>query len=185
MASIDISARIIGNAELSAALARLSSHDIPKAIAYGVRIAARGGKAAIGKQVSARYAIGSRRVGNDVTGPTFGPGGLSAILRTSRKPPTAMQFRPRETRKGLAFTQIKGERTVIKSGFIAKGLTFRREGKARMPLSVIHGPSLHAIYTGGRFASEIQSATEERIAEQLVNGILQKIGKLGAGYGRA
>lgn len=184
MAQIDISARIIGDTELAQTLARLSSHDIPKAIKYGVRIAARGGKAAIGKQVSARYAMGSRRVQQDVSNPTFTEGGLTAILRTSRKPPTAMQFKARETAKGLAFNQIKGERTVIKSGFIAKGLPFRRVGKARMPLSVIHGPSLHAIYTGGRFAGQIQSATEDRIAEQLVKGILQKLGKLGAGYGR-
>jgi hypothetical protein len=181
---IDISARVIGDKELSGALARLSSQDIPKAIRYGVRIAARGGKAAIGKEVSSRYAIGSRRVQRDVSAPTFSEGGLTAILRTSRKPPTAMQFKARETRKGLAFTQIKGERTIIRSGFIAKGLPFRRVGKARMPLSVIHGPSLHAIYTGGRFAGQIQQATEDRIAEQLVNGILQKLSKLGAGYGR-
>lgn len=43
MARIDISARIIGDKELAAALARLSSHDIPKAIKAGVRDAARCG----------------------------------------------------------------------------------------------------------------------------------------------
>ena len=45
MAQIDISARIIGDKELSAALARLSSHDVPKAIKAGVREAAEIGRA--------------------------------------------------------------------------------------------------------------------------------------------
>lgn len=183
MAQIDISARVVGDKELAAALAKMSSADIPTALKHGVRVAARGARTVLGKEISARYAIGSGRVKKDVTQPTYQQGGLTAIIRTSRKPPTAMQFKARETRKGLAFTQIKGERTVIKSGFIAKGLPFKRMTKKPYPLDVVHGPSIYAIYTGGRYAQQLQKVTEERVAEQLVSGTLQRLRAMGRGFG--
>jgi hypothetical protein len=76
----------------------------------------------------------------------------------------------------------KGQRTVVKSGFIAKGLPFKRKGAARLPLDVIKGPSIHAIYTGGKHAQPIQQATQQRIEEQLAKGILQGLRKVGAGF---
>jgi hypothetical protein len=175
MASIDISAQIIGDKELSVALARLSSHDIPKAIKAGVRYAARGGSTAIAKNIRASYSLSSARVKQDISSPQFRDGGQTAVLRTSRKPITAMQFKARQTRRGLSMAIYKGQRTVVARGFIAKGLPFQRVGKDRLPLRVIHGPSIHAIYTGGKFAGQIQQATEQRIEERLVTGILRGI----------
>ena len=183
MAQIDISARILGDTELTRTLERMSSLDIPKAIKGGVKYAARGGGVAISTNIRARYSLTAGRIKQDISKPQFTQGGLTAIIRTSRKPITAMQFKPKETRKGLRLSIYRGERTVVKSGFIAKGLPFKRRGKERMPLDVIHGPSLHAVFTGGRFASQIQEATNTRIAEQLEKGILRELGRIGRGFG--
>jgi hypothetical protein len=181
MAPIEITAKVLGDQELSAALARMSSHDIPKAIKSGVAYAARGGKTAIAKNITASYSVSSGRVKQDVSAPQFRDGGQTAVLRTSRKPITAMQFKARQTKAGLTMAIYKGQRTTVSRAFIAKGKPFQRVGQARMPLRVIHGPSVHAIYTGGRFSGQIQQATEQRISEQLVTGILRGI----RGAGRA
>jgi hypothetical protein len=184
MAQIDITAQVIGDQELARTLQRMSSLEIPKAIKAGVRYAARGGAVAISKNVGARYSLSASRIKQDVSTPQFTQGGLSAIIRTSRKPITAMQFKPRQTRQGLSMAIYKGQRTVVKSGFIAKGLPFKRKGRERMPIDVIHGPSLHAIYTGGRHSQAITQATEQRISEQLQKGILRELGRIGRGFGR-
>lgn len=184
MAIINISAAILGDEQLSRTLAQLSAHDIPKAIKAGVRYAARGGRTVLAKNIRQRYGLTTGRIKQDVSDPQFRDGGQTAILRTSRKPITAMQFKPKETRKGLRLSIYRGERTVVKSGFIAKGMPFRRVGKERMPLDVIHGPSLHAIYTGGKHAGSMQQATEQRISEQLEKGILRSLGAMGRGFSR-
>ena len=185
MAQIDISARILGDTELAQALARLSSHDIPKAIRSGVRDAARAGRTTMAKSIGQRYALTAGRIKQDVLQPQFRDGGQTAIIRTSRKPITAMQFKPRETRTGLSMSIYRGQRTVVKSGFIAKGLPFKRRGKERMPLDVVHGPSVHAIFTGGKWAPALQARTELRIEDALESGILRALGAMGRGYGRA
>ena len=185
MAQIDITARILGEDELRTALQRMSGQDIPKAIRSGVRYAARGGRTAIAKNIRASYTLTSARIKQDTSQPQYRDGGQTAVIRTNRRPITAMQFKARETRRGLSLAIYKGQRTVVRRGFIAKGLPFRRQGQARYPLDVIHGPSIHAIYTGGQFAGQIQAATERRIEEQLMQGILRSISGMGRGYGRA
>lgn len=185
MATIDISARIIGDTELSAALARLSSHDIPKAIRAGVRDAARAGRTTLAKSIGQRYSLSAARIKQDVPTARISDGGQTAVITTSRKPITAMQFKPRQTSRGLTMAIFRGERTLVRSGFIAKGLPFKRKGKERMPISVILGPSIHAIYTGGKWAPALQARTEVRIEEALQSGILRALGAMGRGYGRA
>lgn len=175
MAQIDISARVLGDQELSAALARMSSLDIPQAIKAGVRYAARGGTTAISKNIRASYSITAGRIKQDISEPSYRDGGLTAIIRTSRKPITAMQYGAKQTKAGISMAIYRGQRTMVKSGFIAKGLPFKRRGKKRFPLDTIKGPSIHAIYTGGKHAGQIQQATEQRISEQLVTGITRGI----------
>lgn len=184
MAQIDISARIIGDKQLSAALARLSSNDIPKAIRSGVRDAARAGRTTLAKSIGQRYSLSAGRIKQDVSQAQFLNQGQTAIIRTSRKPITAMQFKARQNAKGLSMSIYRGQRTVVKSGFIAKGLPFVRRGKERMPIRVIQGPSIHAIYSGGKWAPALQARTEVRIEEALENGILRSLGAMGRGFGR-
>lgn len=184
MARIDISARVIGDQQLAQTLARLSSHDIPKAIKAGVRDAARAGRTTLAKSIGQRYSLTASRIKQDVPNARFMAGGQTAVITTSRKPITAMQFKPKETRKGLSMSIYRGQRTVVKSGFIAKGLPFRRRGKERFPLDVIHGPSIHAIYTGGKWAPALQARTEVKIEDALEKGILRSLQGMGRGFGR-
>ena len=184
MARIDITAQLVGEEKLRSTLQRMSAHDIPKAIKAGVRYAARGGKTAIAKNIRAHYSLKSARIKQDVSDARFQDGGQTAVLRTSRKPPTAMQFKAKDVRpKGVTMAIYKGKRTRGKGGFIAQGLPFVRTSKARYPLDTIKGPSIHAIYTGGKFAGQIQQATRHRLEEQLMKGILRSIGGMGRGFG--
>ena len=184
MAQIDISARIIGDEKLAQTLAKLSSHDIPKAIKGGVKDAARAGRTTLAKVIGQRYSLSAARIKQDVSQAQFSANGQTAVIRTSRKPITAMQFRPRQTSTGLSMSIYRGQRSVVRSGFMAKGLPFRRRGKERMPLDVIHGPSIHAIYTGGKWSPALQGRTEVRIEDALEKGILRALGAMGRGYGR-
>lgn len=162
----------------------MSTRVIPKAIKAGVRYASRGGKTAIAKNIRAHYSLTSGRIKQDISEPQYRDGGQTAVLRTSRKPPTAMAYKARDVRpKGDTFSVYKGQRTEVKRGFIAKGLPFVRTGGSRYPFKTIVGPSVHAIYSGGKFAGQIQRDTEQRIEEQLVKGILRSIGGMGRGFG--
>lgn len=185
MANIDISARITGDRELTATIGRLSSHDVPKAIRAGVRDAARAGRTTMARSIGQRYSLSAGRIKEDISQPRFSQGGELAVISTSRDPITVMQFRPRETSQGLSMTIFRGSRTVAKGGFLAKGLPFKRRGAERMPLDVIHGPSIHAIYTGGHWAPALQARTEIRIEEALENGIIRSLQGMGRGFGRA
>lgn len=185
MARIDISARVIGDEELARTLAKLSSHDIPKAVRAGVREAASKGRTTLAKSIGQRYFLSAARIKQDVPTARIAGDGQTAVITTSRKPITAMQFKPRQTRRGLSMSIYRGQRSVVKSGFMAKGLPFKRRGKSRYPLDVIHGPSIHAIYTGGKWSPALQARTELRIETVLVEEILRRIKAMGRGFGRA
>lgn len=200
MAQIDISARIIGDQQLSAALARLSSHDIPKAIKAGVRYAARGGKTALAKQVSAVTPIPSARVKQGLF-VEIDFNGQTARIYAETTPVSALRFKPKQTRTGLQLTLYKGEKTVIRSGFMqvnraqgARGkLPFRpttehvysydRTRKTpRKGMQFVFGLSIASIYTGGKHSTRLQAAVEQRVAEQLEKGILRELGRMGRGF---
>lgn len=186
MARIDISARVIGDEELARTLSQLSSRDIPKAIKAGVKDAARAGRTTLAKVIGQRYSLSAARIKQDVPTARISGDGQTAVITTSRKPITAMQFNPKQTRKGLTMRIYRGgKRSLVRSGFMAKGLPFKRRGKSRYPLDVIHGPSIHAIYTGGHWAPALQARTELRIETVLVEEILRRIKAMGRGFGRA
>jgi hypothetical protein len=183
---IDISARILGDKQLAQTLERLSGHDIPKAIKAGVRYAARGGRTAIAKNIGANYSLSAARIKKDVSDPTYQDGGQTAIIRTSRKPITFASYKARDIRpRGVSVAIYKGKRSRHPQAFGAKGLFWTRQGKARLPIKAMAGPSIHAIYDGGLFSGAIQSATEQRIEEQLITGIMRSLGGMARGFGRS
>lgn len=185
MGYISIDAKVLGDKELMRNLEKLSGHDIPKAIKQGVKYAARGGRTAIAKNIGANYSLTAGRIKQDVSEPSYRDGGMTAILRTSRKPITFASYKARDVRpRGVTVAIYRGQRSRHPKAFGAKGLFWVRQGRSNYPLKVLHGPSIHAIYDGGAFAGAIQSATETRIEEQLVKGILRAIGSAAAGFGR-
>lgn len=203
MARIEINALVLGSDELSAALARLSSQDIPKAIAYGVRTASLGAKTALGKNISAITPIPSARIKDDV-GVYLEADGQSATIYTSAQPVSALRFKPKQTTSGLQLTLYKGEKTLIRSGYMQVNRAQRGRGKLpfkpaahraysydatrnkpRQGMQFVFGLSIASIYLGGRHSERLQKLTEQRVEEQLVKGILQRLGAMGRGYGRA
>lgn len=200
MAQIDISARVIGDKELSAALARLSSHDIPKAINAGVRYAVRGGKTALAKQVSAITPIPSSRIKQGLF-VEIDSDGQTARIYAESTPASALRFKPRQTRTGLQLTLYKGEKTVIRSGFMQINNAQRDRGKLpfqphptrpygydrtrntpRKGMQFVFGLSIASIYTGGKHSARLQAAVEQRVAEQLEKGIIRELGRMGRGF---
>ena len=200
MAQIDISARVIGDKELSAALARLSSHDIPKAIKAGVRYAVRGGKTALAKQVSAITPIPSARI-KDGLFVEIDSGGQTARIHADSTPVSALRFKPRQTRTGLQLTLYKGEKTLIRSGFMQVNRAQRDRGKLpfqphptrpysfdrtrntpRKGMQFVFGLSIASIYLGGKHSARLQAAVEQRVAEQLEKGIIRELGRMGRGF---
>ena len=203
--AIDISAKVIGDRELSTALARLSSHDIPKAIKAGVRDASRAGKTRLAKEVGNVTPVSAARLKQDLK-VTIAPDGQAAQIKASSKPMSAMQFKPRQTRAGLNLTLYKGEKTLIRSGFMqvtrkapARGkLPFKPnpsrayggqgESKRNTPrkgMDFVQGLSLASIYLGGKHSSKLQAAVEERVSDALEKGIIRSLGGMARGYGRA
>jgi len=203
MAQIDISARIIGDKELAQALAQMSSHDIPRVIKAGVRYAARAGKTALAKQVSAITPIPSARIKQGLFIDFVSDGsGQTARIYADSTPVSALRFKPRQTRTGLQLTLYKGEKTVIKSGFMQVNRSQRDRGKLpfkpttdhaysydrtrntpRKGMQFVFGLSIASIYTGGKHSAKLKAAVEARVAEQLEKGILRELGRMGRGFG--
>lgn len=197
---IDITIR--GSRELSAALATLSTHDIPKAIRAGVRDASRAGKTRLARETGAITPVRASRLKNDID-VDVASNGQTATIWASSKPMSAMQFRPRQLRKGLRLTLYKGENTLIRAGFMQVTRSSPNRGKlpfkpvadraysydkrraARKGMEFVQGLSLASIYLGGKHAPRLQAAVEERITEALETGILRALGGMARGYGRA
>lgn len=203
MATIDISARIIGARELAQSFARISTHDIPKAIKAGVRDAARAGKTRLAKEVGSVTPVSAARLKADLK-VTISPDRQTAQIAASSKPMSAMQFKPRQTRAGLNLTLYKGEKTLIRSGFMqstrkapgrgklpfkpAPGRAYsgdRRRNTPRQGMDFVQGLSLASIYLGGKHSAKLQAAVEARVSEALENGIIRSLGGMARGYGRA
>ena len=124
MARIDITARIETEG-LAQTLARLSSHDLPIAIRAGVRLAASGARKQLAKSIREHYGLTSSRIKQDISQAQFIDGGMAAVIKTSRKPITGMQFGPRKASKGISLAIYRGKRSVYKSGF----MQFSKEGR--------------------------------------------------------
>ncbi len=214
MARIDISARIIGDSELAQTLSRLSSHDIPKAIKAGVRLAASGARTQLAKGIREHYGLSSARIKDDISQARFSENGQTAVIKTSRKPISSAQFKPRQTLKGVSLAIFRGKRTTVKSGIMQfskagkfpgtmalkpnpgrrykgdmqrrddRGWKLKPRAKPRAGLDMIHGPSIHAIYTGGEHAQALQARVQEVVAERLEKGIMDRLKAMGRGYGR-
>jgi hypothetical protein len=203
MATIDISARVMGDRELAQTLAKLSSHDIPKAIRLGVRDAARAGRTTMAKSIGQRYALTAGRIKQDVPTARISGDGQTAVITTSRKPITAMSYKAKPAGKGISLSIYRGQRTVMKSGFMQhsntgafsgtlpfrsnKGRAYRGDkdrAKPRRGLDVVVGPSIHAIYTGGKWSPALQARTELRVEDALEKGILRALGAMGRGFGK-
>lgn len=199
---LDVNAKLLGDRELAQQLAQLSSTAIPKAIRDGVRYASRGAKTAVAKEVGAVSPVRAARIKEDL-GVQLSPDGDTAQVWASSSPMSALQFKPRQNRKGLVLTFYKGQKTLIPSGFMQTSQAQRWRGKLpfkpsetgtysydrlrkkpRKQMEFVHGISLASMVLGGRHSDRIMSAVQERTSEQLAKGILRSLGGQARGFGR-
>lgn len=204
MARVDITARLIGDEQLTKALQELAAKDIPKAIRAGVRDASRAGRTTMAKAIGQRYSLSAARIKKGVPNARIASDGQSAVITTSRKPITGVSYKARKTGKGLTMAIYRGKRSLMKSGFMqhsetgafagtlpfvaSKARAYRgdkKRAKPRRGLDVVVGPSIHAIYTGGKWSPALQARTELRVEQALEDGIVRALGAMGRGFGRA
>jgi len=197
--AIDI--KLTGLESLNRMRAFLDPKTIDKAMAGGVRYAAKAAGPAVAKQTTSYYNIKSGRVKDDTRGPYISNGGQSAQLYFSTRPPTLNQFgfrpgtrgrqagmgrglgwaAPSPKGKAGAATIVKGLKQSYPGTFMLNGLPFR-QGKGGK-LTVVYGPSIGKIYMGkGGHAANIQSAVDARINEQFVKGFQRVLDSASRGY---
>jgi hypothetical protein len=207
MARIDFS---IDTSDLDRIKDLVSPREFSKIQRQALGYAARSVTPAVGKGISSRYGIKSGRVKADVRGPFIKSNGIDheADLYFSRRPPTGMQYAPREVAGGLSLGIFRGGRTQIRGGFIQttrKGqqLTFKpaggsyggdtggfmrageRRNKPRRAIEVVHGPSTGSIFLGrSKFGDQIQNEVNARAGEQFEKGVVRAYEAMMRGFGR-
>lgn len=77
-------------------------------------------------------------------------GRLVSSLVVTGKPIPLKDYKARQTRKGVTVSVTKGTRKVIPGAFIVQKLSghvFRRQGRKRLPIEKLVGPSLPSTFT--------------------------------------
>lgn len=194
-----------GSEELQRQLLRMKTDDLPRATATAIRYAASAAPAAVSKELKQRYQLPAARIRKDVKVPRVGPTAERAEVKLNRRPVTAMQFgarqigerRPRRglgrgkgweglkpsRRHGLAWKIMRGERRRFTPyGFIGKApqgglLPYirRKDGT----LKVVHGPSVHGMFTGGRHEAEAKQEVAKVLLDRLEVGMRRGIRQFG------
>jgi hypothetical protein len=198
--SVDLS---IDTSDLERIKDLVSPREFSKIQRSALRYAASSVRPAVGKGISSRYGIKSSRVKEDSrVGPIVSTNGLDfhVDIAFSRRPPTAMQYGPREVAGGLSLQIFRGGRTRVKGGFIQttrKGqqLTFKPAGgsyggdgarnKPRRAIEVVHGPSTGSIFLGrSKFGDQIKNEVDARAGEQYEKGAVRAYEAMVRGFGR-
>jgi hypothetical protein len=186
---------IEGDQEFIRAMTGLAQREADKAIKRGVKYAASAAPAAVSKAVTARYAIRSGRVKEDVK-PRFFDGGTSAAIMLSSRPSTVMgwnlkatgaaaSLKTRRIKRGALSWKIlrkagvkRSRRAWLMPGRQGGGLLpFHRIGKGRKDIDVIHGPStLKSVLSGAHakaIRSEIETTLGRRLQSRVMDGLKQ------------
>jgi hypothetical protein len=197
----------VGTSGLAPMLALTDPRLLHKAQANALRAAGRTARTQIPKAIAERYTISSSRAKQDISQPYIS--GDAAILRLSRQPPTALQYRFKPGRRGgpqpgqglgqgwgrpqppgrPATMQVFKQRPAaqLPGAFLApNGLPMLRLRRDHGPgaLTVLHGPSIGQIYTGRSvFARELRKTSEAAISASFVKSFEKTIADAARGYG--
>jgi hypothetical protein len=206
--SVDLS---IDTSDLDRIRNLVSPREFSKIQRSALRYAASSVRPAVGKGISSRYGIKSGRVKEDSrVGPIVSTNGLDfhVDIAFSRRPPTGMQYAPREVGGGLSLQIFRSGRTRVKGGFLqttrrGQQLTFKpaggsyggdtggfmrageRRNKPRRSLEVVHGPSTGSIFLGrSKFGDQIKNEVDARAGEQYEKGAVRAYEAMMRGFGR-
>lgn len=117
------------------------AEDSPKQIRQAVGSIRRAAETEAGRAIRQTYNV---KLAGVKSGLDVSSGDLSVVMAGEPKPVSATQFAgTRKTPKGLRLQVLKaGRPTVIRRGFIAKGVPFIRETSKRLPIRKATGPSV-------------------------------------------
>lgn len=185
--AIKISAELLNDKKFIAMLSELSNEDADKAIASGVKFAARSAKVDISKGLrEGGLNLSSSRIKADLKEPNFRANGTRAFIHASYEPVTARSFKAKQNARGLGVTFYKGQRKQIQRGFFAKGMPLAANPGKRWPakksVRFIHGPSIAAAYTGGEHNAKIKARVDKLLEERLAKGIMRRLDAFTRGF---
>ena len=180
----------------------LAPEALDKAVKQAMAYASKSVKPAAGKAIAERYSIGSKRAQEDIGNPYMSGLAEARISFGRRRPPTAMQFKPRQLKpSGISYKLYKGNSVEVAGGFFQSirgrrmavyakpGSTYKADLssgrlKPRRGLDVIHGPSVGSIVLRkGKHADEIQAAMRARLLEQFGKGLDRAMRARSRGHG--
>jgi hypothetical protein len=208
MAGIALDLKIEGLEQLKKMEFFLQPENLLKAERGGVAYAAKSVPPVVAKGIGASYFIKAARIKQDISSVRIDPGGTSANIKFSRRPPTLLQYGAKPGKRGhqaglgrglgwgpakpagkpVTATKLRSQgRKPEKSAFITTGLSgnkvaLRRRSTGR--LVGVYGPSIGSIFLGkGRHSQELQINTARLINQEFVKGFQKKLDDIARGYG--
>lgn len=117
----------------------------PRLLTRFVYRVARGARTDISRAIRERYAVKAGAISKHIkisqavmTSDTS----AAAKITIAGRPMSLSSFGAvRGTKRGVSFTVMKGRKTVAQSAFMMKGLVTKRQGRPRLPVRVLTGPS--------------------------------------------
>ena len=203
----NVSITLTGIGEITRARGFIAPATFLKAQKEGVKYASRSVPPAVAKGITAKYNLKSARIKQDISGVRFAPGGESATIRFSRRPPTLVQFRPTPGTRGrqpglgrgrgwgparppgrpVRAAVLRGKRQDYRGVFLANANSGNRVAlrpTANGGLQSIYGPSIGSIYAGNSaIGDELRSTVERRIQEQYLRGFERSLNAAARGFG--
>lgn len=204
-----IRVEITGLDQLAKMAEAISPQLLAKATRAGVAHAAKGVAPKVGKSISERYGIPSRRVREDVRAVRIASDGQSATVAFSRRPPTLTQYGARPGTRGRqpglgrglgwgkpvkpgrplsALIDRSAGRQPIPGAFMVTGnngnrLTVRRGRGGK--LEALYGPSVGSIFAGGsKIGPALRAETETMIRARFIAGFQRVLDSAARGYGK-
>jgi len=202
-----VSFQVTGLDQLQRMQAFLAPETFLKAQRGGIGYALKAVSPAVAKGIGAAYNLKAARIKQDVLSAKIDPGGLSATVRFSRRPPTLAAFNPKPGKRGhqpglgrgmgwgkakpqgkpLTALVVKGQgRRAYPGAFLATGASGNQLVMRRGPagqLLAMHGPSIGSIFLGrSSIGPQLRMDVEARINEQFIKGFQRVLDSAARGF---
>lgn len=157
--------------QLEQALGEIAPERAPIAIARGLNKAAANTKTQASRSIRQKRALPAKAVNDAIAIAKASKAKLTATIIVTGRPIPLRDYKARQTQKGVTVAVSPGARKrVVHNGnaaFIVNkigGHVFAREGKARLPIKKLYGPSLPATF----LQTEVRAAWERTANESIV-----------------
>jgi len=202
-----VSFQVTGLDQLQRMQAFLAPETFLKAQRGGISYALKAVSPAVAKGIGAAYNIKAARIKQDILSAKIDPGGLSATVRFSRRPPTLAAFNPKPGKRGhqsglgrgmgwgkakpqgkpLTALVVKAQgRRAYPGAFLATGASGNQLVMRRGPagqLLAMHGPSIGSIFLGrSSIGPQLRMDVEARINEQFSKGFQRVLDSAARGF---